>query len=111
MIFEEMIDKLLDGGIEITLTKQDGILWYNLNTSMKSDLLIAKSPNPGGDEIAISKGRYGHEGSIETWGDLMREVKGCLHGRDYMSYDWQELLLAEGMLKVTKTTTTTVDYQ
>ena len=67
MTFDEMIAKLLDNGIEIVLKKEDGVVWYDLQTGMKSELLIAKSPNPGGDETAISKGRYGHEGSIDTW--------------------------------------------
>lgn len=111
MTFEEMIYKLLDNGIEITLKKQDGVVWYDLNTGMKSHLWIAKSPNPGGDETAISQGRYDHKGSIDTWSDLLWEVKGCLHGRDFMAGSWQDLLVAEGMLKVTKTTTTTVNYQ
>ena len=111
MTFDEMIAKLLDNGIEIVLKKQDGVVWYDLQTMMKSDLLIAKSPNPGGDETAISKGRYGHEGSIDTWEGLMFEVKRCLHGRDFMSSAWQDLLVKEGYLTVKTTTTTTVTYE
>jgi hypothetical protein len=110
MTFEEMIAKLLDNGIEIVLKKQDGVVWYDLQTGMKSELLIAKSPNHG-DETAISKGRYGHEGSIDTWDDLMYEVKNCLHGRDFMSSAWQDLLVKEGYLTVKTTTTTTVTYE
>jgi hypothetical protein len=107
MTFEEMIDKMLDNGIEITLKKENGVVWYDLNTGAKSHLWVAKSPNPGGDETAISQGRYGHKGSINTWSDLMWEVKDCLCGRDYMATNWEGLLAKEGILKVhTKTTTT-----
>lgn len=109
MTFDEMIDKLLDNGIEITLKKQDGVVWYDLNTGMKSHLWIAKSPDPGGDETAIAKGRYGCKGSIDTWSDLLFEVKGCLHGRDFMHSAWKELLVKEDMLEVI--TTTTVRYE
>ena len=111
MTFEEMIDKLLDNDIEITLKKENGVVWYDLNTGMKSHLWISKSPNPGGDETAISQGRYEHRGSIDTWSDLLDEVKGCLHGRDFMSADWQDLLVKEGRLTVKTKTTTTITYE
>lgn len=103
MNFEEIIDKLLDNGIEITVKKEDGIVWYDLNTQMKSELLIAKSPNKS-EEVAITKGRYGPEGPVYSWDGLMSEVKSCLHGRSYMASSWEELLTKEGFLVVETTT-------
>jgi hypothetical protein len=111
MTFDEMIAKLLDNGIEIVLKKQDGVVWYDLQTMMKSDLLIAKSYSLCGNEVVITNGRYGHEGAIDTWEGLMFEVKRGLHGRDFMSSAWQDLLVKEGYLTVKTTTTTTVTYE
>lgn len=104
MTFDEMIDKLLDNGIEITLKKENGVVWYDLNTGMKSHLWIAKSPNPGGDETGITQGRYEHKGSFDTWYDLLWEVRGCMHGRDFMHSAWRDLLVKEGVLKVIAST-------
>lgn len=106
MTFEEMIDKLLDNGIQITLHKIDGIIWYDLNTGMKSHLWIAKSPFVGGDETAIYQGRYDRRGSIDTWRDLMYTAKACLHGNQYMYHAWSNLLQKEDVLKATTTTAT-----
>ncbi len=98
MTFEELIDKLLDNGIEITLIKKEGVVWYDLNTQMKSDLLVAKPLDSEHGEIAITQGRYGHEGVIYDWSCLVKEVRGCLHGRDFMNGAWQELLMKEEAL-------------
>lgn len=106
MTFDEMVNKLLDNGIVITLSKEDGVVWYDLNTEMKSELLIAKA-EVGGDATAVYKKRYGESGEIDTWCDLMFTAKQCMHGRDFLHSAWEQLLLGEGILDVKVTSTKT----
>jgi hypothetical protein len=94
MTFNEIIERLLDEGIEIVMSKEDGTVWYNLNTMMKSELLIAEK----GDNY-IYKARYGKAGEFETYRELLRLATNCMHGRDFANHHWIALLVKEGYLK------------
>lgn len=109
MTFEEIIDKLLDNGIEITLKKQDGVVWYDLNTGMKSHLWITKDEDYADGPFAKYQARYDESGTIRGWSDLMWVAKQCKYGYDFINTSWCELLVKEGMLQVI--TKTTVSYE
>jgi hypothetical protein len=104
MNFDQIIDRLLDEGIEIRLSKKEGLRWYDLDTGMKSGLLIAEES----EGVYRYQGRY-FDGLFKDYGDLLREVKECRCGRDYANSKWLDLLTAEGLL--TKVTQTTVTYE
>lgn len=87
--FNEMIEKVLTQGIEITMAMDNDtkIIWYNMNTRMKSDLDIAHD-----GEKCIFKARYDHTGVIESYDDLLDEVRDCQHGRDFGNETWFKIL-------------------
>lgn len=87
--FNEMIEKVLTQGIEITMTMDQDtkIVWYNMNTHMKSELNIAYD-----GEKCIFKARYNHTGIIESYDDLLNEVSECQHGRDFGNEKWLNIL-------------------
>jgi hypothetical protein len=102
MNFDQIIDRLLDEGIEIKLLKGDGRRWYDLDTGMKSGLWIAQ----GADGAHLYRGRY-KSGEFSDYFGLLVQAKQCRCGNDYANPKWIELLVSEGLLtKVTKTTTT-----
>lgn len=103
-ILTNVIDKLLDEGIEITLKKENGIIKYDLNTGMKSGMIISD----GGYDTIRCEGRYERDTIVDTYRAVLWEVKLCLCGRDFMNYYWEKLLIKEGLL--TKTITTQVSY-
>lgn len=103
-LIEEIIGKLLDNGIEITLKKENGVIKYDLNTGMKSTLIISE----GSFGTIKCESRYDHSSYADDYRDILHEVKYCLHGRDFMNQHWEKLLLKEGLL--TKTITTEVSY-
>ena len=103
MTFEKIIGKILDAGIEIKLTKEDGFLWYNLNTMMKSDLSVSKH-----DGKFFYKTRYS-DGNFEDYEDVLFLAKECLCGRDFANEKWIDLLKKEGVLQVI--TETKVSYK
>lgn len=103
MALEKIIEKLLDAEIEITLTKKDGVVWYNLNTQMKSGLSVSKQKNE-----FFYKARYS-EGNFEDYEDVLFLAKECLHGRDFANEKWIDLLKKEGVLQVE--TETKVSYK
>jgi hypothetical protein len=104
MNFDQIIDRLLDEGIEIKLFRKDGLRWYDLNTGMKSGLSIAQN----NDGLCLYQSRY-DEGEFGDYFDLLELVKGCRCGCDYANSKWLDLLTAEGLL--TKVTQTTVIYE
>ncbi len=92
MNLQNILEKLLDEGIDINLSKTDGTTWYNLNTGMKSDLYIAEVDNQ-----FVYKARYGVEGNFEDYHDLLYIAKSCLHGRDFADYNWLKLFKKESI--------------
>ena len=54
--FNELVQKVLSKGVIVTMQmdKDSGIIWYDMNTDMKSELLIAYD-----GEKCIFKARYG----------------------------------------------------
>ena len=98
MNFDQIIDRLLDEGIEITIFKKDGLRWYDLHTGMKSGLSIAQN----NDGVYLYEGRYDN-GEFWDYLGLLGLVKGCRCGNNYGNSQWIELLVSEGLLtKVTK---------
>lgn len=95
MDFVDIIDRLLNEGIEITLKKIDGNVWYDLNTRMKSNLLISPTTN---GEFKYST-RYVDGCEELDWDNLMQLAVKCLCGREYMAGDWHRLLEKEGLIE------------
>lgn len=87
--FNELIQKVLSKGVIVTMQmdKDSGIIWYDMNTDMKSELLIAYD-----GEKCIFKARYGHTGVIDSYEELLDEVRDCQHGRDFGNATWFEIL-------------------
>lgn len=103
--FDSILEEVLKHGIAITLRiGQDGIIWYDMNTLMKSGLQIALI-----DNICKYQERY-VSGTINDINELLYNVKYCMCSRGYGSPDWLDWLEKEGLLKKTVTTTTTTTY-
>ena len=100
--FDDIILRLVKAGIEITLRCEDTRIIYDLNTGMKSHLHIYWCDQ---DQAIKCRGRYYHLSTVDTWDSLLREVKYCMHGRDFANLNWISLLLAEGVMKEVKTVT------
>jgi hypothetical protein len=43
-------------------------------------------------------GRYDYVANIESWEELLYEVKGCLYGRDFINNDWLKVLVDKNIL-------------
>lgn len=104
--FDSIVEEVLKHGIEITLRiDKDGILWYDMNTQMKSGLQIALI-----DGVCKYQERYG-SGTINDINDLLCNVKYCMCSRDYGNSYWLDWLEKENLLKKTVPTTTTYSYK
>lgn len=66
----------MDNDMELTLEKD----CINLNTGMKSGLRLFYEQG-----LYVAKMRYDETRVISTFWDLYLAVKGCMHGRDFMS--------------------------
>lgn len=86
--FENLLDELLDHGIEITLKRVDGRRWYDLNSGMKSEIEVALI-----DGEAVWKGRYDMRGTFDDLDDLRWIGQNRLMcGRDYASAGWRDFM-------------------
>lgn len=87
--FNQIIGQVLATGIEITMAmdEETKIIWYNMNTRMKSDLEIAYV-----GEKCIFKGRYNHTGIIDSYQELLDEVSNCQYGRDFGDEKWFKVI-------------------
>lgn len=103
-MFEELLNRLVDAGFEITLQKGNGCFEYEIDTGAKSNLTIYK------DSVYLCrfKARY-HSGVCEDYLDFLYELKDCLCGREYASAVLFDFLEKEGLL--TKVVTTKVEYK
>lgn len=115
---DQIIDYLVNEGIEITISKDmkpDGYgVYYNLNTQMKSHAHLVFH-----DKYVKIYMRYGEHDSVdftnktieEIIEDLCWVVKGCMFGRDFMSECWEKLLIKRNILTKNVQTTIAVTYE
>lgn len=106
--FDTLIETLVTKGIEITIKLDTGKIVYDLNTAMKSHLYLHYDAK---ENLCRYFGRYENEGIIADYNDLLWEVKGCLHGRDFGDTVWIDLLIEERVLGVVEEVTTTRKFK
>ena len=114
---DQIIDYLVNEGIEITISKDmkpEGYgVYYDLNTQMKSHAHLVFH-----EKYVKVYMRYGEHDSVdiehqtieEVVEDLCRIVKRCMCTRDFMSVRWEKLLIKRNILTKNVKTTTTVTY-
>lgn len=90
--FQEMLVALMRKGLHIDMFMEDGVLWFNLNTGMKSHLHIKYNEDL---QIAEYRARYDETGIIAGWDDLIIVVRGCDYGRGFANYIWYDILIGE----------------
>lgn len=91
-LLTELVDRLLDNRIEITLRKVQGLIRYDLNTGMKSGLEIWSE-----GDLVHWEGRYS-SGTVKRWDDLIDVAANCMCGREFASSSWLSLLVDEKKL-------------
>jgi hypothetical protein len=97
----EYVEILVDAGIPVTIDKSDKLgIYFNLNLESKSHLYLFER-----DGEWFADMRYDKQIKIESWNDLMWAAKDGMHGRDFIHYKWEELLVKEGVLRVDIQTT------
>ena len=94
--FQEIIDKLLDNKIEITLTRRDGKTIYDLNLQAKSHLYLYFDES---DSEIHYEGRYDDKGLVDDYRDVLHVAKGYYSYREYASGLWMDLFVKEGFLR------------
>jgi 3-isopropylmalate dehydratase small subunit len=102
--FDSLIENIVKKDIEVTVKLWNKDVVYDLNTEMKSHLYLRYDAV---DKQCIYYGRYDDTGLISDYNNLLRQVKKCLHGRDFGNQAWIDLLVDERVLEVEVTTTRT----
>jgi len=86
-LLQEIIEHLLEVGIEITIKRENSITIYDLNTEMKSHIhLVVRG------DVVIALCRYGMEFEIESVEDIVDVAWQAMCGRDFMSEAWEAYL-------------------
>lgn len=101
-LLAQILELALDNGVEVTMRKFDSEVVYDMDTMAKSHLYV----KPKGEGV-VCYGRYDCEELVTDLEDFLYQVKGCLHGRDYMNSNWVQILVKAGILEVRTQTTTT----
>lgn len=84
-----LLHQLLENGIEITMRLDStGNVEFDLNTRAKSDMIASIID----DKSLLIKLRYDDTRIAEDFDDLLLIANYARHGRDYMGYNWIELL-------------------
>lgn len=104
--FNQLLNRIIDSGMTIELTKVDGNIAYEIQTGAKSNLTIYEVV--GDDAICYYKNRYS-EGICNSYEDFLYELKGCLCSRDYASQVFFDFLEQEGVFE--KVIETKVSYK
>jgi hypothetical protein len=89
MTLNDLVHELVIEGIRITMEYRPdlGVIIYDLNTGMKSHAWLYQKD----DDIRMAM-RYDRDVVIESYSDVIAEVRGCMCGRDYLSSDWSKVL-------------------
>jgi hypothetical protein len=103
--FVDILNTLLDEGIEVTLRKKDGLVWYDMNVNAKSHLWVSPTIN---DEIKYHM-RYKDGTTSSTLTSVLDLARQSRCGRDFMSHTWLEVLVKHGLLQ--KRVVETVTYE
>lgn len=103
--FVDILDVLLDEGIEVTLRKKDGMVWHDMNVGAKSHLWISPTIN---DEIKYHM-RYKDGTTSSTLTSVLDLARQSRCGRDFMSQNWLDVLVRYGLLR--KHVVETVTYE
>lgn len=93
MPLPDIIDTVLDHGVEVTLGKDIHGVFYNMNTGCKSELKLYHN----GDSF-LARMRYNEVEEIDDFYALCSAVKHCMHGRDFINTRWAEILCSLGIL-------------
>lgn len=100
-LLTEVLNKLLDEGIKVSLFKTEGMIKYDLNLQAKSGLYIYATKD---DSIEV-EGRSDYQKDIiHSYEELLDTAVHHMCGQNYVNLEWQQLLLKEGKLRI-KTTT------
>ena len=87
--FQEMLVDLMRKGLHIHMFMEKGLLWFDLNTFMKSHLHVKYNEDL---QRAEYRARYDATGVITDWDDLMIVVRECDHGRGFANSAWLDIL-------------------
>lgn len=87
--FQQMLVDLMRQGLYIEMFMVDGVLWFNMNTGMKSHLHLTYNEKEG---FAEYRGRYDATGVITSMDDLESVVRGCNYGRGFCNSAWYVIL-------------------
>ena len=101
--FMNLIESVLDQGIEVKLFKQDGNLYADMNFQAKSHGWLVDD----GEGIKLHM-RYDKVVPIESETDLLYAFLEAYRMRDFGNVDWLEWCAKEGL--VSKKTETRVSY-
>lgn len=85
----ELILQAIQKGVDITLSmRSEGTIVYNLNTETKSHIHAVVQ-----DDSLLLALRYNEQMVVSTWDELLDAVEHAKHGRDYINYTWDKILL------------------
>lgn len=87
--FQNILVRLMKYGLEIKMFIESDVLWFDLNTQMKSHLHLSFNKETN---AANYRARYDEKGTIEYWGELIRAVRACDHGRGFANSVWFDIL-------------------
>ena len=103
--FLELIGKVLDQGIEVTLSKIDGVIHASLNFQAKSEGNLVEVDG----KLKLFM-RYGEKHDVEDVQDLLHHFLRAYRMRDFGSDEWLAWCEREGLITKTVQTITKVSY-
>lgn len=101
-----LILKILKREIDVTLEYYGGAVLYNINTQAKSELRLELLP----DGSYLGHCRYGKIiRDIKDLRDVVNAVRDCMHGRDYVSQAWLDVMVEFGIVRRIEKTVVTYE--
>lgn len=90
----DFLEELVNEGIRVTIEKSDRFgIHFDLHLDAKSHMYLFKSDGEWRVDM-----RYDEQHIVEDISDLCHYAKRGMHGRDFISYDWADLLRKKGYL-------------
>lgn len=94
MLQKEWFNEILKAGVPVSIIYQNDEIWYDLNTGAKSHLHI----RPTDDGKYAINTRYDGTQVVSIRGivDVVRLVRQCMCGLDYVNDSWINLMIKHG---------------
>lgn len=93
-MFHPILEEMLSNELEITVRKNDGVYYFDLNVGTRGGPMVAHV----NDGALVVQERYDVTTVVSSFDHLCHMVDSSRYGGTNMNFDWRNLLIKRGTM-------------